>query len=177
MPTNEQITGSLAAALIAAGYEPKTATEWVISAINYLHSESSTPDSGGDIKSDGSVNFTGKETFNNGLATPKIEGVSQQMIIGTEANPVAGADNTITVDSTPPAPTCDVAFHDISLGDLNGTGNSTAAIFSDSTSVASFSHRHFRPRLDDYPNEAAAIADGKVSGDVYRTGADLKVVL
>lgn len=49
---------------------PRTAEEWIIGAINYLHSGGGG--GGGDIMSDGSVPFTGQETFGAGLKTDTI---------------------------------------------------------------------------------------------------------
>lgn len=58
------LSPSLIASILAVPNNPRTAEEWIIGGINYLHSGGSGT---GDIKSDGSVNFSGRETFDAGL--------------------------------------------------------------------------------------------------------------
>lgn len=62
-----QLSPSLISSVEAANpfpNNPKTPEEWIIAAMNYLHS---TPSGGGDIFADGSVPFTGQETFQAGI--------------------------------------------------------------------------------------------------------------
>lgn len=63
-----QLSGSVIAAIYAQGDTPDTPIEWVIAAIN-LGGVAAT----GDIKADGSVPFTGQETFGAGLKSGLIE--------------------------------------------------------------------------------------------------------
>lgn len=77
---------------------PRTAEEWIIGAINYLHSGGG---GGGDILADGSVPFTGQETFGVGLKTDTIEektlnaGVSFPNDI--HANTIKDAGSTLNI--------------------------------------------------------------------------------
>lgn len=121
----------------------------------------------GVIYRDGSVNFTGKEIFEAGLSVNFIEGQSKVLLLSSDTNPVALADNTITLDSNDPTPTCVIAFHDISLGDLNGSGNSSQLILSDSTSTFAANYVHHRPNYADHADSAAAQAAGLIIGDIY----------
>lgn len=47
MPTNEILSQALVDALFAAGYTPRTTDEWIMSAIDYLHSGGIIPGGGG----------------------------------------------------------------------------------------------------------------------------------
>lgn len=94
-----QLSGSVIAAIYAQGDTPDTPEEWIIAAINLGGILAS-----GDIKADGSVAFTGQETFGAGLKTDLIEEVTGGAGItfpnDIHANSIKDNANDIAIDQT-----------------------------------------------------------------------------
>lgn len=144
------LSASLIANIVAQNptpNNPRTAEEWIIGAINYLHSGGGGG-GGGDILADGSVDFTGQETFQSGL----IAGGSG---IFTDTITENGAGVTITTTSGN-----DITLLALAAGNVTLTSAGVIIVAPDGITAVG--------AIPAYANNAAAVV-GIGAGKLYYT--------
>ena len=103
----------------------------------------------GDIKSDGSVNFSREELFEEGLKTDTINGFTSPSDI-----------NILKFNSNL-----------VGIGDVDDNGDSTKVTVNDSTQTVNILGVLIKTNLSAYLNDSDAIANGLTQGCLYYLAA------
>lgn len=123
----------------------------------------------GDIKADGSVAFTGEQSFQAGLRTDDIS-------FTTDLTITSGSGGQAAIGLT--ADQMVITAQRIEMGVISGNPQTTAVMVLDpDAGFLSLEAYRINMNLAEFPDNGAAITSGLSQGDLYKTGGAVMIVI